>query len=87
MDAGSNLKEGFSHPNTTDGTGIFTDQLGWCQRGQWVGIYDRHGVFGIWTSGTLLSPKLYSLLGPGARSMGKNVALQSMVCFTVAHTG
>ena len=27
------------NPDATDGTAIYADQLGWCQRGQWEGIY------------------------------------------------
>ena len=30
---------GKTTPDTTNGTGILTDQLGWCQGGQWGGIY------------------------------------------------
>ena len=34
-------------PDTTNGTGTFTNQLGWCQGGQWGGsFFDRHGV--VW---------------------------------------
>ena len=31
--------EMYQYPDTTNGTAIYADQLGWCQRGQWGGIY------------------------------------------------
>ena len=32
-------------PNTTNGTAIYADQLGWCQGGQWGGIYGSPTLF------------------------------------------
>ena len=33
-------------PDTTRLGLAYLHTLGWCQRGQWGGIYDRHGVSG-----------------------------------------
>ena len=34
---GAESHQKLTFPDTTHGTGIFTDQLGWCQGGQWGG--------------------------------------------------
>ena len=39
----------FQYPDATNGTaiGLPRNGQGWCQGGQWGGIYSRHGVYGV----------------------------------------